>query len=231
MLRDLVTLDQYLDLVIPYGRASLVQQVLRQATIPVLKTTIGNCYVYWSPTGNTDILLHLIADSHKGEPDAVNAVEKVLIHRSCTPGALAALFGDLKSDDFHLRGDDILLSKYPGLEPVTETDWAKPYLDRTVAFKMVDSMDDAINWINRYSSGHADCIVTDSYSESQKFIVRANSATVYVNASPRFYRCSPSGHYVLLGMSNQRGHHWGTIGLHSLTTTKSIVHGMGKTVF
>lgn len=225
VLRDFVTLDGYLNLVIPYGRASLVQQVIKQANVPVLKTSVGNCYLFWSMTGSAEAVQHTILDSHQSEPDPVNAIEKVLVHRGCNSGWLASVFGDLKAKGYKLKGDADLLAKFPGLAAVEEGEWSQAYLDKTIAFKLIDGLDEAIAWINQHSSGHADCIITESYDESRQFAIHINSATVYINTSPRFYRYPPEGSPIALGMSSQRGHRRGFISLNALTSIKRIVQG------
>jgi glutamate-5-semialdehyde dehydrogenase len=227
-LRDLVTQDQYLSLVIPYGRSSLVQQVVRQATCPVLKSAMGNCYLYWSLNGSLEMVRWMIIDSHQSEPDPVNAIEKVLIHRQAVPSSLLVLWNSLKEKGFELKGDAELVEAFPQLQPVNEGEWGNPYLNKTVAFKLVDSLDRAIAWINQYSSGHADCIVTDSYQESRQFALGVSSASTYINASPRFYRNPSRGDAAFLGMSNQRGHRRGFISLETLTTVRHIVQGNGR---
>ncbi|WP_026098889.1 glutamate-5-semialdehyde dehydrogenase [Kamptonema formosum] len=227
-IRDLVTLDQYINLVIPYGRPSLVQQVVRQATAPVLKSAMGNCYLYWSPTGSLDVARWVIADSHQSEPDPVNAIEKVLIHRDQKPSSLTMLWNSLKEKGFEIRGDAQLVADFPQLKPADPSEWNQAYLTKTVAFKVVESLDAGIAWINRYSSGHADCIVTESYQESRQFALEINSASTYINASPRFYRQPKQGDAIFMGMSNQKGHRRGLIGLENLTTLKHIVQGNGK---
>ena len=225
VLRELLALDAYIDLVIPYGRISLVQQVLKQATVPVLTTTIGNCYLFWSLTGDVERVQRMIIDSHQSEPDPVNAIDHVLIHRGCNSGLLASLFGDLKANGFKLKGDKDLRDKIPGLDPVKDTDWQNAYLDRSIAFKFVDGLDDAIMWINRNSNGHADAIVTESYSESREFATQINSANVYINTSPRFYRYHPDNGGFALGMSNQSGRRQGLIDFDTLTSVKRVFQG------
>ncbi len=227
-IRDLVTLDQYINLVIPYGRPSLVQQVVRQATAPVLKSAMGNCYLYWSPTGSLDVARWVILDSHQSEPDPVNAIEKVLIHLDQKPSSLTMLWNSLKEKGFEIRGDAQLQADFPQLKPADPSEWNQAYLTKTVAFKVVESLDAGIAWINRYSSGHADCIVTESYQESRQFALEINSASTYINASPRFYRQPKQGDAIFLGMSNQKGHRRGLIGLETLTTLKHIVQGNGQ---
>ncbi|NJO40144.1 MAG: glutamate-5-semialdehyde dehydrogenase [Cyanobacteria bacterium CRU_2_1] len=227
--RELVTQDRYVNLVIPYGRASLVQQVMRQATAPVLKSAIGNCYLYWSPSGSLDIARWMILDSHRSEPDPVNAIEKVLFHRNHSSTALTVLWNSLKEKGFELRGDARLVAEFPELFTIeTRTsEWGQAYLDNSIAFKPVDGLETAISWINQYSSGHADCLATESYQESRQFALGINSAMTYINASPRFYRNPKRGSSIALGMSNQKGHRRGLISLETLTTIKHIVQGNG----
>ncbi len=228
-IRDLVTQEQYLNLVIPYGRTSLIQQVIRQSTAPVLKSAMGNCYLYWSPNGSlVDMVRWMIVESHASSPDPVNAIEKVLINRQTLTSSLGTLLKSLQEKGFELRGDAEMRESFPQLKLAQDTEWGSAYFNRTVAFKFVDNLDRAIAWINRYSSGHADCIVTESYQESRQFALGVNSASTYINASPRFNRNPLWGDGVFLGMSNQKGHRRGLIGLESLTTLKHIVQGNGR---
>lgn len=224
-IKELVTQDDCIDLVLPYGRPSLVQQVIRQANVPVLRTAIGNCYLYWSPSGSVEMTRWLILESHRSEPDPVNAIEKVLIHPQQDVSTLQTLWRSLQDKGFQLRGDAKLVADFPELAVVEPDEWAAPYLNRTIAFRVVDSPEQAIAWINRYSSGHADALVTESYAESQQFATHLNSATLFINASSRFMRNPKQGTPIALGMSNQKGHHRGFITLSSLMTTKHIVQG------
>jgi glutamate-5-semialdehyde dehydrogenase len=227
-IRDLVTQDEYVNLVIPYGRSSLVQQVVRQSTCPVLKSAMGNCYLYWSPNSSLEMVRWMIFDSHQSEPDGVNAIEKVLIHRQALPSSIAVLWNSLMEKGFEIKGDAELVEAFPQLQLVKEAEWGNPYLTRTVAFKLVDSLEVAIAWINEHSSGHADSIVTESYQESRQFALGVNSASTYINNSPRFSRNPSRGDSVFLGMSNQKGHRRGFISLETLTTIKHIVQGNGR---
>jgi len=225
-IRDLVTQDKYVNLVIPYGRPSLVQQVMQQSTAPVLKSAMGNCYLYWSPTGTLEMARWVILDSHASEPDPVNAIEKVLIHRDQKPSSLVMLWHSLKEKGFELRGDALLAEDFPDkLTLATDLEWSHPYLKKIIAFKAVDSIESAIAWINQYSSGHADCLVTESYQESRQFALGIDSSSIYINSSPRFSRNPKRGDAVFLGMSNQKGHRRGLISLETLTTVKQIVQG------
>jgi glutamate-5-semialdehyde dehydrogenase len=226
--RDLISQDQYLSLVIPYGRPSLVQQIVRQSTTPVLETAIGNCYLYWTTSGSVELALWMILDSHQTEPDPINAIEKVLIHRDHPPSSLTRLWKHLRDRGFQLRGDAALVAQYPDLLLAEAGDWHQAYLKETIAFKMVEDLESAIAWINTYSSGHADCLATESYRESRQFAMGVNSASTYINASPRFTRRPERGDAIFLGMSNQKGLRRGLISLETLTTVKQIVQGMGR---
>uniref|UniRef100_A0A0C1R764 Gamma-glutamyl phosphate reductase n=4 Tax=Nostocales TaxID=1161 RepID=A0A0C1R764_9CYAN len=227
-IKDLITQDQFLNLVIPYGRSSLIQQVVRHSTSPVLKSAMGNCYLYWSTNGSLEMVRWMIVDSHQSEPDPVNAIEKVLIHRQALPSSLVTLWNSLKEKGFEIKGDAELVDAFPQLQLAKDTEWGSAYLTKTVAFKLMDSLEAAIAWINQYSSGHADCIATESYQESRQFALGVNSASSYINASPRFSRNPSRGDSVFLGMSNQKGHRRGLISLESLTTMKHIVLGNGR---
>ena len=224
--QDLVTQDRYLNLIIPYGRPSLVQQVAEKATATVLKTTIGNCYLYWSVSGSLELTRQVIIDSHNGEPDAVNAIEKVLVNRDIKPSVLRTLFSTLQHQGFTLRGDVILVDEFPEyLKLIQPEEWHRPYLNRIVTFRYVDSLSQAVFWINRYSSGHADCIVTESYQEVRYFVQGIDSALVYVNTSPKFSRNPEGAEDIFLGMSNQRGYRQGLISVETFTTVKQIIQG------
>lgn len=227
-IRDLIVQDQFVNLVIPYGRPSLVQQVVRQATAPVLRSAMGNCYLYWSPSGSLEAVRWMILESHQSEPDPVNAIEKVLIHPSQNPSALVMLWNSLREKGFELRGDALLVAEFPDLKLVDEQEWRQAYLDKIIAFKIVDNLDAAIAWINLHSSSHADCLVTESYQESRQFALGINSASTYINASPRFSRNPKRGDSIFLGMSNQKGQRRGPISLQSLTTMKHIIQGTGQ---
>lgn len=226
-IRDLVTQDQYINLVIPYGRPSLVQQVVRLCTAPVLRSTMGNCYLYWSSSGSLEMARWMIVDSHQSEPDPVNAIEKVLIDRNQKASSLVRLWNSLKEKGFEIRGDQFLVAEFPELRLATDWEWEKAYLHKIVAFKTVDHLQEGIDWINRYSSGHADGIATESYQEGRKFALEVNSATTFLNTSPRFLRYHNRGDSIFLGMSNQKGYRRGLIGLESLTTLKHIIQGNG----
>ncbi|MBE9108739.1 aldehyde dehydrogenase family protein [Nodosilinea sp. LEGE 07298] len=218
--------DPGVDLIIPYGRPGLVQQVVRQAGVPVLPTAIGNCYLYWSASGQLDTVTHMILDSHRGEPDAVNAIEKVLVHRGCSPSALAQLCHTLWDQDFEVLAHESLMADLPDVKLATAADWSRPFLGKTVALRLVEDTKTAAALINRYSSGHANAIATESYTEGSRFTQLATSAVIYVNASPRFVRNPAQAAAIALGMTAQRGRCSGFVGLSALLTTQHILQGL-----
>lgn len=228
LLTELLTKPGMVDLVIPYGRPSWVQQVIRQAIVPVLPTTMGNCYLYWGSSAPLETVRWMIIDSHQGEPDAVNAIEKVLLPPGVNASSLQMLWNDLQERGFELRADAGLAAEFSSLAQAQEPEWDQPYLRRTVAFRSVASPAAAIAWINRHGSGHADCLATDVYGESRLFTLGLRSAMVYVNASPRFQRRPNNGGAIALGMSNAMGNQAGRIGLDTLTQMTQIVLGQKK---
>ncbi len=224
-IQGLVTQDQYLNLVIPYGRPHFVQQVVNQSTIPVLRSAMGNCYLYWSSTASLDTARWMILDSHESKPDPVNAIEKVLIDPNQKSSSLVRLWSNLREAGFQLKGDEALVKEFPELTLVQPSEWSKPYLTRTVAFKVLEDLEMGIIWMNEYSSGHANCLATESYAESRKFAQDVNSALTFINASPRFSRHLNRGDAIFLGISNQKGYRRGLIGLEALMTLKHVVQG------
>ncbi len=226
--RELLAQDEWLNLIIPYGRPALTHHVVQYATAPVLRAAIGNCHLYWSASGSLEMVRWAIHESYRGEPDAVNAIEGILVHPDHLHSSLGLLCNTLRDQGFELRADPQLQQDFPDLRPTGDRDWSQAYLSKTIALKTVNGLPAAIDWINRYSSGHADSIITESYVESHQFALGINSASIYINASPQFQRSPRGSGSVLLGMSNQRGQRRGPIGLESLTTLKQIIQGDGE---
>jgi glutamate-5-semialdehyde dehydrogenase len=237
-MKDLLTQEKYLRLVIPYGRPSFVQQVSKQGTVSVLPTAMGNCYLYLSPSASLEEASKMIKSSRSGDPDPVNAIEKVVVHHSWLERGLVDWIGSLQQQGLNVRGCDGTVAycrdRTESLtkEVSAETVWGQAYLDHTIALKLIHSVDDAIAWINQYSSGHADVILTDSLAESQHFATQVNSSIVFINASSRFTHGGVNGEKigtarVALGMSSikTRGasRHTGAIDLSALTATKQII--------
>jgi glutamate-5-semialdehyde dehydrogenase len=224
-LRDLFNEERQAQLVIPYGRPSWVQQVTQQCPAPILQTAIGNCYLYWAASGSMEAVRSAVIDSHLTQPDAVNGIEKVLVNAQIKPSSLGMLWNSLREKGFEIRGDAAIVEAYPEIKLAESAEWSQSYLQRIIAFKLVDRLELATDWINQSSSGHADSIITDSYTEAQQFAQQVQSTYIYINASPRFYRLDPGGQQVYLGIAKQRGIRRGTIGVESLMTTKQIIQG------
>jgi glutamate-5-semialdehyde dehydrogenase len=219
-----------IDLIVPYGRTGFIETIQQQAKVPILMPAMGNCYLFWSSTGSSDFVRTIIMDSHIGMPDAVNAIEKVLITPNLNSSLLNVVFHHLREKGFILKGDEALTADFPELILAEPQEWSTPYFDKTVAFKVVDSLSDGIQWINRHSSGHADSLVTDAYRESQQFILTADSATTFINASPKFSRLSsgPNG-MIALGMMG-RGAAWGAMSVETFLKGNRVVQGLGTMV-
>jgi glutamate-5-semialdehyde dehydrogenase len=229
IVQDLVSRSDRLNLIIPYGRPSFVEQISQQALVPVLKVGMGNCCLYWSSKGDLELVRQMILDSHASEPDPVNAIEKVLISPVQSATSLVRLFNNLHEKGFKLRGDPALCEQFSHhLTLAKDTEWHKSYLDKTIAFHLVPNLKAGIAWINRHSSGHADCIATDSYQESRQFAMGIDSALVYINTSPYFCRNPGQGDSIFLGVSNQKGQRRGLIGLEAFTTPKQVVQGISR---
>ena len=213
-----------IDLVIPYGRPQLVEQMLKQAMVPIVPTKIGNCYLCWMPSADLETVYHMIVDSHQGEPEAVNSIEKVIIVGNLNQVVLVGLWERLQAKGFELRAESDLIPLFELMKSVQPEEWRCPYLTRTVAFRRAATLNEAVAWINDHSNGHADSIATASYTDTRQFITQARSASVYLNRSPRFSRNPQEAAAISLGMSSQAGQSGGLVGLSSLMRVQRIVH-------
>lgn len=231
-----------IDLIIAHGRPSLVDQVVQQSSRPVIPSRMGNCYLYWAASGSLDQVYQMIVESHAGTPDAVNRIEKVLLHESHSENSVTRLWSRLQEKGFEIRADSSILRwqapsdvQPPDIEnglenssngpKVTDfSDWDTAYLKRTVAFRSVKDSAIATDWINAYSSGHADSIVTANYAESRRFIGCCRSASVYVNTSPQFVRNAKQVGAIALGMSNQKGPTGGLISMAVMQECQRVFH-------
>jgi glutamate-5-semialdehyde dehydrogenase len=238
-IKDLLTQEKYLRLAIPYGRPSFVQQVSKQSTVAIMPSVMGNCYAYVSPTSSLDYAYQIVKTSRSSDPDPVNAIEKVVVHRDWLDRSLVDWIIRLQEQGLAVRGCDTTVAYCRQhidrlhSEVSAETQWGQAYLDDIIAIRVVDRLSEAIAWINQYSSGHADVILTDSLQESHQFANEANSSTVYINTPNQFKRLGSldanGNKRVLLGMSSLRtrgaSRHPGAIDLYALTTTKRVITG------
>ncbi len=224
----LIRLHPYLALVIPRGGHELIDYVARNATVPVLETGVGNCHVYIERTADLEMAIRIVINAKVQRPSVCNSIEKVLLHRDLVATHLEPLLRELRTEGVEIRGCPRTVAFDPQVKSATEEDWGKEYLDKIIAVKVIDSTREAIDWINHYGSRHSEAIITASYDESQKFVAAIDAAAVYVNASTRFTDGGEFGFGAEIGISTQKLHARGPVGLSELTTSKYIVRGSGQ---
>lgn len=224
----LMKLNRFVDVLIPRGSARLIKAVVENSTVPVIETGAGNCHIYVDKYADISMAADIIFNAKTSRPSVCNACESLLIHRDIAQEALPAIKAKLDSKNVEIIGDETVRSIIPGVTPATAEDWAKEYLDYKISVKTVDSIDEAIAHIAKYSTGHSECIVTENYKNAEKFLNEVNSAAVYVNASTRFTDGGEFGLGAEIGISTQKLHARGPIGLEKLTTNKFIIRGNGQ---
>ncbi|WP_300383658.1 glutamate-5-semialdehyde dehydrogenase [Clostridium sp.] len=225
---EMMKLNEYIDVLIPRGGAGLIQAVVKNATVPVIETGVGNCHIYIDEICDLDMAKNIILNAKTSRPGVCNAAEKILINKKVAKEFLPIIIEALKAKDVEIRGDEEFSSVDTYVKKATEEDWSTEYLDFVIGAKVVESLDEAIDHINRYGTGHSEAIVTDSYKNSQKFLNKVNAAAVYVNASTRFTDGSEFGFGAEIGISTQKLHARGPMGLKELTTIKYIIYGNGQ---
>lgn len=221
-------LNQYVDVLIPRGGAGLIQAVVNNSTIPVIQTGTGNCHIYVDETADLDMAVAIIHNAKTQRIGVCNACESLVVHEAVEEQLLAALKKKLDAHSVELRGDEKAAACVPGILPATEEDWGKEYLDYILSIRSVSSIDEAIAHINRYNTGHSEAIITRDYGNAQKFLDEIDAAAVYVNASTRFTDGFEFGFGAEIGISTQKLHARGPMGLLALTTTKYIIYGNGQ---
>lgn len=226
--RNLMRLNRYLDVLIPRGGARLIQTVMETATVPVIETGVGNCHVYVDSSAQLQMAVDIIVNAKCSRPSVCNALETLLIHESVAKEFLPVIEKALDAYNVELRADSRALASLKKGIPATESDWETEFLDFILAVKVVDSLDDAIAHIDRYSTGHSEAIVTDNYSNGQKFHREVDAAAVYINASTRFTDGFEFGYGAEIGISTQKVHARGPMGLAELTSSKYIIFGEGQ---
>lgn len=227
---EMMRLNDYLDLLIPRGGAGLIRAVVQNATVPVIETGIGNCHVYIDKAADLSIAAPLVVNAKTSRPSVCNAAETLLVHKDIAKEALPVLAKALKEKQVELRVDPISLSLLGDFDVkgATEEDWSTEYGDYIMAVKVVDSIEEAIHHITRYGTGHSECIVTDDTDAAARFTKQIDAAAVYVNASTRFTDGGEFGMGAEIGISTQKLHARGPMGLKELTSYKYIVTGNGQ---
>ena len=226
--REMMGLVGYLDLLIPRGGAGLIRAVVENARVPVIETGVGNCHVYVDESADIDMAAEIIFNAKTSRPSVCNAIETILVHEKIAERALPAIAARLREKQVELRGDDRTRAILPEAVPASEADWETEYLDYILAVRVVDSLDEAVAHIARYSSGHSECIVTSDLRAAEAFTARVDSAAVYVNASTRFTDGGEMGLGAEIGISTQKLHARGPMGLNEIVSYKYVIRGDGQ---
>ena len=224
----LMRLNGYLDLLIPRGGAGLIRRVVETATVPVIETGVGNCHVYVEKSADVDMAAEIVFNAKTSRPSVCNAMETLLVDAQIAETALPAIAARLEEKNVELRGCPETCRILPQAVVAAEEDYAKEFLDYILAVKVVDGIDAALAHIARYSTHHSEAIVTRDYAAAEKFVQRVDSAAVYVNASTRFTDGGEFGLGAEIGISTQKLHARGPMGLEQLVSSKYIIRGEGQ---
>ncbi len=225
----MMKLNAYLDILIPRGGAGLIQAVVQNSTVPVIETGVGNCHIYVDEAADLEKAVAIVYNAKTHRPGVCNAAESLLIHKKVAVEVLPDIGKALKEGKVEIRGDRWTCELVPEATAATEEDWSTEYLDLIISSKVVGSVEEAVDHINRYGSMHSESIITENYSHAQYFLDRVDAAAVYVNASTRFTDGFEFGYGAEIGISTQKLHARGPMGLKELTTSKYIIYGSGQT--
>ena len=225
---EFMKMNEYVDVLIPRGGKGLIKAVVNQSTIPVIETGTGNCHIYVDESADLDMAVNIILNAKTQRVGVCNACESLLVHANVKEKLLPVLAQKLKEKHVEMRADKEAHELMPGSVDATEEDWGTEYLDYILSIKVVYSVDEAIAHINRYNTGHSEAIITNDYTNAQKFLDEVDAAAVYVNASTRFTDGFEFGYGAEIGISTQKLHARGPMGLLALTTTKYIIYGNGQ---
>ncbi len=224
----LMKLNDYLDVIIPRGGAGLIKSVVQNATVPAIETGTGNCHVFVDQFANLDMAKSVVINAKTSRPSVCNAEEKLLVHESVASEFLPDILSALEEKSVAIVGDKKVCEIYKNSIPATEEDWGTEYLALKIGVKIVSSTEDAINHINKYGSGHSEAIITENSQNAEAFLAKVDAAAVYVNASTRFTDGFEFGFGAEIGISTQKLHARGPMGLKALTSTKYVVRGDGQ---
>ena len=225
---EMMKLNDYIDVLIPRGGAGLIKAVVNNATVPVIETGTGNCHIYVDEDCDFEMAKNIIINAKTSRPSVCNAAEKLLINEKVAGKFMPIIFEALREKDVEIRGDESLKALDDSVILASEEEWYNEYLDYTIGVKIVKDINEAINHINKFGSGHSEAIVTKSYEASQTLLQKVNAAAVYVNASTRFTDGEEFGFGAEIGISTQKLHARGPMGLKELTTVKYIIFGNGQ---
>lgn len=225
---EMMALTEYLDVLIPRGGAGLIRSVVDNAKVPVIETGVGNCHIYVDRAADISMALDIVFNAKTSRPSVCNAAEKLLVHKEIAAVFLPAMAEKLAEKDVELRADESACRLLPHAKAASEGDWSREYLDYIMGVKIVNSIDDAIDHIERYSSHHSDCIVTSDQAAADRFLASVDSAAVYHNASTRFTDGGELGLGAEIGISTQKLHARGPMGVNQLVSYKYVISGSGQ---
>ena len=224
----MMKLNKYIDVLIPRGGEGLINSVVQNSTVPVIQTGTGNCHVYVDGDADLDMAERIIVNAKTSRPGVCNAAETMLVDEAVAQEFLPKVLKTLQGLNVEIRGCERTRAIYSDCLPAAEEDWDKEYLDYILAVKVVGGIDEAIEHINRHGTKHSEAIVTTNYNKAQRFLNEIDAAAVYVNASTRFTDGGEFGFGAEIGISNQKLHARGPVGLKELTTIKYIIYGEGQ---
>ena len=219
----------FIDVLVPRGSAGLIETVVTEATVPVIETGAGNVHIVLDETAPDDWAQDIVVNAKVQRPSVCNAVETVLVLRQAAPRLVPLVASALQSEGVAIHGDDLVAGLVSNVIPATEEDWATEYLSLDIAIKVVDTLDDALDHIRRYSTGHTESIITTDSRNAERFLAEVDSAVVMVNTSTRFTDGGEFGFGAEVGISTQKLHARGPMGLSELTSTKWLARGAGQT--
>ena len=226
--REMMRLNQYLDVLIPRGGAGLIASVVENSTVPVIETGTGNCHIYVDEYADIQMAADIIVNAKTQRLGVCNACESLVIHEKIAGEAVPVICRRLWEKGVEIRGDKRVCALEKQVKTASEDDWGREYLDSVISVKMVNSIEEAVEHINRYNTGHSESIITRSYEHALYFQERVDAAAVYVNASTRFTDGNEFGFGAEIGISTQKLHARGPMGLEALTTTKYVIFGNGQ---
>ena len=226
--QDLIHLNGLVDVVIPRGGAGLIKMVVMNATVPVIETGAGVCHTYVDASADVEMAVKIAYNAKVQRPSVCNAMETLLVHKAIADKFMPAMLAKYAEAGVEIRGDEGVQSFDKAVVPVTEEDWATEYGDLRLSVKIVDSIEEAMEHIARFGTGHSECIVTNDYSQAQLFQKTVDAAAVYVNASTRFTDGNEFGFGAEIGISTQKLHARGPMALQELTSTKYLICGNGQ---
>ena len=225
---QMMTMNGYIDCLIPRGGKGLIRSVVRNSTVPVIETGSGNCHIYVDESADIEMAANIIFNAKTQRIGVCNACESLVIHSGIINKALPAIKARLDTKNVEMRGDERAMIAANGVLPASDEDFAEEYLDYIISVKTVDSLDEAIRHINKYSTKHSEAIITQNKANADEFLARIDSSSVYVNASTRFTDGGEFGFGAEIGISTQKLHARGPMGLRELTTTKYLIYGNGQ---